>query len=188
MGSQAGDDALDVSTANRDASAAQGVRRRAFWLGPDGGGCVELHQLEPAVSVGVRTIATSILTSSSRATRAAQLPSTTVLPSGSRPISTKNAVTASRSSTTMPCSPSAGSSWCFSFDRAASHGRVQPSNEQAHDVSDSGTGLKGPPDTKVLMGRESQFEVGFGVADTKDVVLEIALHAAPFRPSLLHST
>ena len=38
------------------------------------------------------------------------------------------------------------------------------------------------------MGRESQFEVGFGVADTKDVVLEIALHAAPFRPSLLHST
>jgi hypothetical protein len=188
VGSQADDYALDVFDGGQDAADAQGVRRRALWLGPDGGGCVELHRPEPAVSVGVRTTATSILTSSRPATRAAQLPSTTVLPSSSRPISTKNAVTASRSSTAMLPSPSAGSSWCFSFDRAASHGRVQPSNEQAHDVSDSGTGLRGPPDTKVLMGRESQFEIGFGVPDPKDVVLEIALHAAPFRPSLLHST
>ena len=79
----------------------------------------------------------------------------------------------------MPCSPSAGSSWCFSFDRAASHGRDEPSNEPAHDVFDSGTRLRGPPETKVLRSRESQFEIGFGVADPKDVVLEIALHAAP---------
>jgi hypothetical protein len=187
VGSQAVDYALDVFDGGQDAADAQGVRRRALWLGPDGGGCVELHQLEPAVSVGVRTTATSILTSSRPATRAAQLPSTTVLPSSSRPISTKNAVTASRSSTTMPCSPSAGSSWCFSFDRAASHGRVQSSDEQAHDVFDSGLVSEDLP-IRRSYGRESQFEVGFGVADPKDVVLEIALHAAPLRPSLLYST
>ena len=70
----------------------------------------------------------------------------------------------------MPRFPSAGSSWCFSFDRAASHGRVQPSNEQAHDVFDSGTGLRGPPETKVLRSREPQFEIGFVVAGPKDVV------------------
>ena len=147
------------STADRMRRMPRVFAGALSWLGPDGGGWVELPQPEPAVSVGVRTTATSILTSSRPATRAAQLPSTTVLPSSSRPISTKNAVTASRSSTAMLPSPSAGSSWCFSFDSAASHGRVQPSNEQAHDVFDSGTGLRGPPDTKVLMGRESQFEV-----------------------------
>jgi hypothetical protein len=65
---------------------------------------------------------------------------------------------------------------------------VQSNNEQAHDVFDSGSGLRGPPTTKVLKGRESQFEVGFGVADPKDVVMEIALHADPKRPSLLYST
>jgi hypothetical protein len=65
---------------------------------------------------------------------------------------------------------------------------VRSNNEQAHDVFDSGSGLRGPPTTKVLKGRESQFEVGFGVADPKDVVMEIALHADPLRPSLLYST
>jgi hypothetical protein len=65
---------------------------------------------------------------------------------------------------------------------------VRSNNEQAHDVFDSGSGLRGPPTTKLLKGRESQFEVGFGVADPKDVVMEIALHADPLRPSLLYST
>ena len=188
MGSQAGDDALDVSTANRMRRMPRVFAGTLSGSALTAAGVWNFISPSLAVSVGVRTIATSILTSSSLATRAGQVPSTTVLPSRSRPISTKNAVTASRSSTTMPRSPSAGSSWCFSFDRAASHGRVQPSNEQAHDVSDSGTGLRGPPYTKVLMGRESQFEIGFWVADPKDVVLEIALHAAPLRPSLLYST
>jgi hypothetical protein len=65
---------------------------------------------------------------------------------------------------------------------------VQSNNEQAHDVFDSGSGLRGPPTTKLPKGRESQFEVGFGVADPKDVVMEIALHADPLRQSLLYST
>jgi hypothetical protein len=65
---------------------------------------------------------------------------------------------------------------------------VQSKNEQAHDVFDSGSDLRGPPTTKVLKGRESQFEVGFGVADPKDVVMEIALHTDPLRPSLRYST
>jgi hypothetical protein len=37
-------------------------------------------------------------------------------------------------------------------------------------------GLRGPPDTKVLEARESQFEVGSAVADPKDVMMEVALH------------
>jgi hypothetical protein len=51
VSSQAGNDALDVFYGEQDAADAQGVRRYAFWLGPDGGGCVELHQLEPALPV-----------------------------------------------------------------------------------------------------------------------------------------
>jgi hypothetical protein len=65
---------------------------------------------------------------------------------------------------------------------------VESNHEQAQDVFDSASGLRGPPTTKVLKGRESQFEVGFGVADPKDVVMEIAFHADPSRPSLLYST
>jgi hypothetical protein len=65
---------------------------------------------------------------------------------------------------------------------------VQSSNEEAHHLFDSLSGLKGPPDTKVSKGRESQFVLGFGVADTKDVVMEVALHDDSERPSLLYST
>jgi hypothetical protein len=65
---------------------------------------------------------------------------------------------------------------------------VESNHEQAQDVFDSASGLRGPPTTKVLKGRESQFEIGFGVADPKDVVMEIAFHADPSRPSLLYST
>jgi hypothetical protein len=65
---------------------------------------------------------------------------------------------------------------------------VQSSNEAADEVFDSGSGLRGPPDTKVPKGRESGFDVGFGVTDPKDVVLEIALHDNFVRPSLLYST
>ena len=62
------------------------------------------------------------------------------------------------------------------------------SNEEADQVFDSGTGLRGPPDTKLSKGRASKFDVGFGVADTEDVVMEIALHDDSGRPSLLYST
>jgi hypothetical protein len=65
---------------------------------------------------------------------------------------------------------------------------VKSSNEAAHEVFDSMSGLRGPPVTKVLKGRESKFEVGFGVADPKDMVMEIALHDKFARPSLLYST
>ncbi len=65
---------------------------------------------------------------------------------------------------------------------------VQSKNEEADEVFDSGSGLKGPPDTKVLKGRVSEFDVGFGVADPKDVVMEIALYSDSVRPSLLYST
>ena len=163
----------------QDAADAQGVRRYAFWLGPDGGGCVELHRLERALSVWGshdRDVDFDIVEPGDTGSPASL---DYVLPSSSRPISTKNAVTASRSSTTMPRSPSAASSWWFSLDRAAFRGRVQPSNEQAHDVFDSGTGLRGPPETKVLRSREPQFEIGFGVAGPKDVVFG---NRAPRRP------
>jgi hypothetical protein len=65
---------------------------------------------------------------------------------------------------------------------------VQSGNEEAREVFDSMSGLRGPPDTKVLKGRESEFDAGFGVADPKDLLLEIALHDNAVRPSLLYST
>jgi hypothetical protein len=65
---------------------------------------------------------------------------------------------------------------------------VKSSNEAAHEVFDSASGLRGPPIAKVLKGRESKFEVGFGVADPKDMVMEIALHDKSARPSLVYST
>jgi hypothetical protein len=65
---------------------------------------------------------------------------------------------------------------------------VQSSNKEADQVFDSASGLYGPPDTKVLKGRTSEFDVGFGVDDTKDLVMEIALHGDFGRPSLRYST
>ena len=65
---------------------------------------------------------------------------------------------------------------------------VQSGNKQASEVFDSGTSLRGPPDTKVLKGRTSQFEVGFAVTDPKDVVMEVALHEDVERPTVLYST
>jgi hypothetical protein len=65
---------------------------------------------------------------------------------------------------------------------------VKSGNEEAREVFDSISGLRGPPVTKVLKGRESEFDAGFGVADPKDLVLEIALHDNSVRPSLLYST
>jgi hypothetical protein len=65
---------------------------------------------------------------------------------------------------------------------------VQSSNKEAEPVFDSENGLESTPDTKVLKGRESEFDVGFGVADTKDVVMEVALQDDFERPSLLYAT
>jgi hypothetical protein len=65
---------------------------------------------------------------------------------------------------------------------------VQSDNEEADHVFDFPTGLQGPPDAKVRKGSESQFHVGFGVADPKDMIMEVALHDQPKRSSLLYST
>jgi hypothetical protein len=65
---------------------------------------------------------------------------------------------------------------------------VKSGSEEAREVFDSISGLRGPPVAKVLKGRESEFDAGFGVADPKDLVLEIALHDNSVRPSLLYST
>jgi hypothetical protein len=65
---------------------------------------------------------------------------------------------------------------------------VKSGNQEAREVFDSMSGLRGPPVTKVLKGRESEFDAGFGVADPQDLVLEIALHDNSVRPSLLYST
>jgi hypothetical protein len=75
-----------------------------------------------------------------------------------------------------------------SVDLGLTYISVQSKNQEADEVFDSGSGLKGPPDTKVLKGRVSVFDVGFGVADPRDVVMEIALHSDLGRPSLLYST
>jgi hypothetical protein len=39
-----------------------------------------------------------------------------------------------------------------------------------------------------LKGRESEFDVGFGVADPQDVVMELALQEDFERPSLVYTT
>jgi hypothetical protein len=65
---------------------------------------------------------------------------------------------------------------------------VQSDNKEADHVFDFPTGLQGPPDAKVPKGSESQFHVGFGVADPKDMIMEVALHDQPKRSSLLYST
>jgi hypothetical protein len=65
---------------------------------------------------------------------------------------------------------------------------VQSSNKEAEQVFDSENGLESTPDTKLLKGRESEFDVGFGVADPKDVVMELALQDDFERPSLIYTT
>jgi hypothetical protein len=65
---------------------------------------------------------------------------------------------------------------------------VQSRNREEDQLFDSMSGLKGVPDTKVLKGRASEFDVGFGVADPKDVVMEVTLHDNVKRPGLRYST
>jgi hypothetical protein len=74
------------------------------------------------------------------------------------------------------------------LDLSLTYVNVQSRSEEAHHLFDSLSGLKGPPDTKVLKGRKAKFDVGFGVADPKDVVMEVALHDNSERPSLVYST
>ena len=50
---------------------------------------------------------------------------------------------------------------------------VQSSNKEGEQVYDSEK-LGDEPSTKLLKGREVKFKIAFGVADPKDLVLEIA--------------
>lgn len=50
---------------------------------------------------------------------------------------------------------------------------AQSGNQEADQVYDSANGFTGTPSTAVLDGRESQFKIGFGVADANDVVMEV---------------
>jgi hypothetical protein len=65
---------------------------------------------------------------------------------------------------------------------------VQSDHKEADHVFDFPTGLQGPPDAKVPKGKESQFHVGFGVTDPKDMIMEVALHDQRKRSIVLYST
>src|SRR5450631_3709251 len=57
------------------------------------------------------------------------------------------------------------------FDHSSFTASVQRADAEGSQIYD--TDLEGTPTTKLLKGRQSKFVVGFGVADAKDVVLEV---------------
>ena len=57
------------------------------------------------------------------------------------------------------------------FDQSSFTASVQRADVKGSQIYD--TDLAGTPTTKLLKGRESTFVIGFGVADTKDVVLQV---------------
>ena len=65
---------------------------------------------------------------------------------------------------------------------------VQSRNREEDQLFDSVSGLKGVPDTKVRKDRASEFDVGFGVADPKDVAMEVTLHDDAKRSGLHYSS
>jgi hypothetical protein len=50
---------------------------------------------------------------------------------------------------------------------------VQSGSAEAEEVFDTASGLDGTPSTTVLPGREVMFQIGYGVADPDDLVLQI---------------
>lgn len=60
-----------------------------------------------------------------------------------------------------------GSSW----DPSVFSATVQSNNEEGEQVFDEGT--EGAPDTKLLNGREVKFTIAYGVANPKDIVMEV---------------
>jgi len=65
---------------------------------------------------------------------------------------------------------------------------LQSRHKEEDELFDSVSGLTGPPDTKISKGQKSEFDVGFGVADPKNLLMEVTLHDKSARPSLLYST
>ncbi len=58
------------------------------------------------------------------------------------------------------------------WDPVLFYSTLQSANQEASEVFDSPT-LSGPPSTTLLDGREAVFQIGFGVADPADLVLEV---------------
>jgi len=58
------------------------------------------------------------------------------------------------------------------FDPSIASATVQSGNTEASTVYDDSVG--GSPSTKLLKGRETRYQLGFGVADPKDIVLELS--------------
>lgn len=65
---------------------------------------------------------------------------------------------------------------------------VQSDNKEASTVFDSQADLGGAPSTKLLKGRGAESEIGFGVGNPKDLVMEVALQDDFEHPSLLYQT
>ncbi|MCV9996533.1 hypothetical protein OIU93_19905 [Paeniglutamicibacter sp. ZC-3] len=59
------------------------------------------------------------------------------------------------------------------FDPAMFNATMQSSNVEADQIFDSAKKLEGTPSTTILPKRESSFQLGFTVADKKDLVLEV---------------
>jgi len=50
---------------------------------------------------------------------------------------------------------------------------AQSADNEASAIFDTDLGLEGAPETTLLNGRQTKFKIGFGVLNTKDVVLEL---------------
>lgn len=59
------------------------------------------------------------------------------------------------------------------FDPSLFHETVQSGQTEGDSCFDSQQGLGGGPDTKLLAGRTVTWKVGFGIADPKDIVMEV---------------
>ena len=60
------------------------------------------------------------------------------------------------------------------YDPTLFNATAQSAGKEAESIYDSDNGLTGSPTTSVLAGRDATFNVGFGVTDPTDVVLEVS--------------
>lgn len=59
------------------------------------------------------------------------------------------------------------------YDPTLFFNTLQSGNAEAEAIFDSDNGLSLPPQTALLPGREATFNIGFGVADPNDLVMEV---------------
>ena len=60
------------------------------------------------------------------------------------------------------------------YDPTLFYATLQSGNSEANEVFDSENGLEGSPQTKVLPGRETKFDMGWTTKNPKDLVLEVS--------------